>query len=223
MGLFGSNKDPEDLIYEAMSLMERRQPKIALSLFNKALKKEPKNTVALYNKGLALNQLKKYQDAISCFDQVIEINPKDAPSYNNRAIAMAEIGNLDGAMEYYDKSIKVDSKYAAAHYNKGVLLDRQLKHEDALECLEEAIKIEPKKDNPEKAITVFDKVLTKFGRNISVVYAMARSKAAINEVEESLSLLKEAAKQSKTIKTWAREDEIFEKFFDDPEFENIIR
>ena len=35
---------------------------------------------------------------------------------------------------------------------------------------------------------------------------------AINEVEESLSLLKEAAKQSKTIKTWAREDEIFEKF-----------
>ena len=56
-----------------------------------------------------------------------------------------------------------------------------------------------------------------------MVYAKSRSKAALNEIEESLSLLKEATKQSKIIKMWAREDEIFLKFFDDPEFESIVR
>ena len=75
----------------------------------------------------------------------------------------------------------------------------------------------------EKAIVVFDKVLVKFGRNINVVYAKARSKAALNEIEESLSLLKEAVKHSKTIKTWALEDELFGRFIDDPEFESIVR
>ena len=86
------------------------------------------------------------------------------------------------------------------------------KHERALNCFENVYRSNRNHldalfhtgvelahlDRHEKAITVFDKVLTKFGRNISVVYAMARSKAAINEVEESLSLLKEAAKQSVT-------------------------
>ena len=82
MGLFGGSKNSEDLIYEAISLLEQRQPKPAISLLKKALKNDPNNVTALYNQGLALNQIKKYQDAITCFDQVLEINPKDAPSYN---------------------------------------------------------------------------------------------------------------------------------------------
>ena len=76
MGLFGGSKNPEDLINSAMALMQRKQPKAALSLFKKSLKNDPENVIALYNQGLAFNQLKKYQDAISCFDKVIEINPK---------------------------------------------------------------------------------------------------------------------------------------------------
>ncbi|KAF6242459.1 hypothetical protein C6988_08375, partial [Nitrosopumilus sp. b1] len=68
MGLFGGKKeDPEDLIYQAMALLQKNQPKAAVGLFNKALKSEPKNTSALHNKGLALNQMKKYSDAITCF------------------------------------------------------------------------------------------------------------------------------------------------------------
>ena len=43
MGLFGSKEDPEDLIYQAMALLEKNQPKAAVGLFNKALNKSPKN------------------------------------------------------------------------------------------------------------------------------------------------------------------------------------
>ena len=67
MGLFGGSKNSEDLIYEAISLLEQRQPKPAISLLKKALKNDPNNVTALYNQGLALNQIKKYQDAITCF------------------------------------------------------------------------------------------------------------------------------------------------------------
>ena len=61
MILFGKPKEPEDVIYQAMSLLEKNQPKAAIVLFNQALKADPKNIEALYNKGLALNHIKKYQ------------------------------------------------------------------------------------------------------------------------------------------------------------------
>ena len=35
MGLFGGSKNSEDLIYEAISLLEQRQPKPAISLLKK--------------------------------------------------------------------------------------------------------------------------------------------------------------------------------------------
>ena len=54
MGLFGSKENSENLMYQAMSLMENNKAKAAVSLFNKVLKKDPKNIQALYNKGLAL-------------------------------------------------------------------------------------------------------------------------------------------------------------------------
>ena len=44
MGLFGSKEKPEDLMYNGMSLMEKNQPKGAISLFNKVLKQNEKMT-----------------------------------------------------------------------------------------------------------------------------------------------------------------------------------
>ena len=61
MILFGKAKEPEDVIYQAMSFLEKNHPKAAIVLFNQALKTDPKNIEALYNKGLALNQIKKYR------------------------------------------------------------------------------------------------------------------------------------------------------------------
>ena len=75
MGLFGSKEKPEDIMYNAMDMLEKNQPKAAISLFNKVLKQEPKNIEALLNKGLALNQIRKYSDAVTCFEKLIEINP----------------------------------------------------------------------------------------------------------------------------------------------------
>ena len=38
MGLFGKKEDPEDLMYQAMTFLEKNQPKAAVSLFKKVTK-----------------------------------------------------------------------------------------------------------------------------------------------------------------------------------------
>mgnify|MGYP003308907126 FL=1 len=65
MIFFASKEKTEDLLYQAMSFMEKKQPKAAIPIFKKITKQDPKNIEALYNQGLALNQLKKNQDAIT--------------------------------------------------------------------------------------------------------------------------------------------------------------
>ena len=61
MIFFTSKEKTEDLLYQAMSFMEKREPKSAISFFKKIIKQDPKNIDALYNQGIALNQLRKYE------------------------------------------------------------------------------------------------------------------------------------------------------------------
>jgi hypothetical protein len=47
--------------------------------------------------------------------------------------------------------------------------------------------------------------------------------AALERIEESLTLLGQAiAKDSKTIKKWAKQEKIFEKIFDDERFRKLV-
>ena len=48
MGLFGKKEDPEDLMYQAMTFLEKNQPKAAVSLFKKVTKIDPENVNAWY-------------------------------------------------------------------------------------------------------------------------------------------------------------------------------
>ena len=61
MGLFGSKEKPEDIKYNAMSMMGKNQPKAAVSLFNKVLKQNPSDIEALFNKGISIKSNKKIQ------------------------------------------------------------------------------------------------------------------------------------------------------------------
>ena len=76
---------------------------------------------AHYNRGIALNQIRKYSDAITCFDEALRLDPENV-ALNNKAIAMAELGDTDGAKLCYADAIKFDGRYAPAHFNLGVFL-----------------------------------------------------------------------------------------------------
>ena len=41
---------------------------------------------AWYNKGLALDNLNKYDEAIKAFDKAIEINPKYSAAWDNKGV-----------------------------------------------------------------------------------------------------------------------------------------
>ena len=129
--VFGKKTDPRELERQGMMMMRKNQPKAAAVLFGQAIKQDPNNRQAHYNRGIALNQIRKYSDAITCFDEALRLDPENVPALNNKAIAMAELGDTDGAKLCYADAIKFDGRYAPAHFNLRVLLDNLGEHEKA--------------------------------------------------------------------------------------------
>ena len=57
----------------------------------------------MYNKGLALGNLGKYQEAIEWYDKALKIDPNYVDALNNKGIALNNLGKYQEAIEWYDK------------------------------------------------------------------------------------------------------------------------
>jgi tetratricopeptide (TPR) repeat protein len=54
-----------------------------------------------FNKGYALIQLEKYEEAIECYDKAIKIEPNDALAWDTKGIALVNLGKNNEAIECY--------------------------------------------------------------------------------------------------------------------------
>jgi tetratricopeptide (TPR) repeat protein len=75
-------------------------------------------------KGLALNNLGKYNEAIEYYDKALQIDPKHAYPWNNKGNALNSLGKYEEAIKYIDKSLELNPDTADALYNKGLALNK---------------------------------------------------------------------------------------------------
>jgi tetratricopeptide (TPR) repeat protein len=58
---------------------------------------DPKNIIALFNKGVNCFNTKRFNDAINCFNRALLLNQNDNEIYYNRGLAKSMLGDKDGA------------------------------------------------------------------------------------------------------------------------------
>ena len=54
----------------------------------------PDDVPAWYNKGIALDNLGKYDEAIKAYDEAIKLDPNDAVAWNNKGVALFSLRSL---------------------------------------------------------------------------------------------------------------------------------
>ncbi len=108
----------------------------ALAWLEKAVIIDPEYASAYYNKGIALTNLERYDEAIKNFDKAIKVKPNHTNAYNNK-------GNTLGNPESFDKFLKMKPDHAGAYYGKGIALTNLERYDEALECFDKAIKVKP--------------------------------------------------------------------------------
>ena len=65
----------------------------------------PNYVDALNNKGSALDDLGKYDEAITWYDKALAVNPKYVDAFYNKGLALDDLGKYDEAITWYDKAL----------------------------------------------------------------------------------------------------------------------
>jgi tetratricopeptide (TPR) repeat protein len=68
---------------------------------------DPKCTDALHNKGYALDNLGKYDDAIACFDEAVILDVDNVAAIYSRSRSKAKKGDTGGSLVDLDKAKKL--------------------------------------------------------------------------------------------------------------------
>ncbi|MEM9006158.1 MAG: tetratricopeptide repeat protein [Cyanobacteria bacterium P01_F01_bin.86] len=94
----------------------------AIAAYDAALALQPDDPTALYNKGIALSNLGRYEVAIAAYDAALALQP-DAPSaLNNKGYALSNLGRYEAAIAAYDAALALQSDDPTALNNKGLAL-----------------------------------------------------------------------------------------------------
>jgi tetratricopeptide (TPR) repeat protein len=101
--------------------------KNALAYYDKSLEISENivtTLTTLFNRGLALHSMGRYQEAIETYDKVLKLYTKNANVFIGKGMALQSMGKLAEAVTWYDKALAIDSKNVDALANKGGALDK---------------------------------------------------------------------------------------------------
>ena len=95
-------------------------PQKAKDYWDKAIAANPKMAESYNNRGLALYNLERHQQAINDFSQAIRMKPKYAEAFNNRGNVYYALDQYQKAEADFNKSLELRPKYSKAHLNRGL-------------------------------------------------------------------------------------------------------
>lgn len=96
--------------------------KRALGAFNRAMKKDPKLSVARFGRGVAYAGLGRNDDAAEEFSATAELDAGDSSAHAFRAYVLIRAERADEARDAAAQAIRLDPRYADAHLPFGIAL-----------------------------------------------------------------------------------------------------
>ena len=111
--------------------------------YDQAIALKPDYAEAFNNRGIALKELKRLDDALASYDAAIALKPDYADAFYNRGNALQELKRLDDALASFDAAIALKPDYAEAFNNRGILLQELKRLDDALASYDKAITLKP--------------------------------------------------------------------------------
>lgn len=97
----------------------------------------------LCNLGLALDYLKRSQEAIACYEQAIALNGEDPLVLRNMGVAYFHQGRIVDALTCYEKALALNPGNPEVLYNMGVVHCHNDNIQGAIPCYAQATELKP--------------------------------------------------------------------------------
>jgi predicted O-linked N-acetylglucosamine transferase (SPINDLY family) len=123
--------------------LQTKNPELAEDFISRAIEVNANFPSAYSNRGMALKELKRFDDALASYDKAIALKPDYADALYNRGNTLKELKRLDDALASYDKAIAHNPERAEAFYNRGIVLQEVKRLDDALASYDKALTLKP--------------------------------------------------------------------------------
>lgn len=106
--------------HDGIFLANNKNYKEAIKKFTEAIKLNPNNADAYFQRGKAYYDLKNYKKAISDYTRAIELEPNKSILYSSRAFAYKKLENYEKAILDYTKAIELKPDESVLYYRRGL-------------------------------------------------------------------------------------------------------
>jgi protein O-GlcNAc transferase len=154
---------------------------------------------AHFNRGVTLQELKRFAEALASYDHALTVRPDYAEALCNRGVTLHDLKRFAEALASYDRAITVRPDYVEALCNRGNTLQELTRFTEALASYDRALTVRPdyaealsNRGNTLKELMRFEEALASFDRALAVRpdYAEALSNRGVTLLE--LTRLEEA-------------------------------
>jgi predicted O-linked N-acetylglucosamine transferase (SPINDLY family) len=115
----------------------------AVRQIDAALRINPDVAAAHNNRGNALKDLGRPEEALASFERAIALKPDYAEAFYNRGNTLRELERFADAVASYDRAIALRPDYAAAFSNRGSALKELERFDEALASYDRATALKP--------------------------------------------------------------------------------
>ncbi len=154
--------------------------------YNKVIRIDPKQPLALHMLGVIALQVNKNDVAVALIKKALAIKPDFADAYSNLGVAHKRLGNLDAAAASYRKAIGIKPDYSEAHSNLGNALSDFGKMDEAVASYRRALSL--KTDNVD-ALSNLGVALEMLGKHDEAIASLRKAIAIKPDYAEAHSNL----------------------------------
>ncbi|HEY9607927.1 tetratricopeptide repeat protein [Allocoleopsis sp.] len=174
----------------------------AFFAFDQAIQLKSDFSDAWFNRGLALFNLKRYEESVASFDRVIQLKPDIAEVWLFRGSALGELQRYAEALVCCDRAIQLKPELIECWSVRGIMFAKLQQYEEAFAAIEQAIQQKP--DNP------------------SGWYGKAGCAALQGNVELAIKNLKWTVELDSKYREVAKTDANFDAIREDERFQQLI-
>ncbi len=111
----------------------------AIDFFTKSIANKPTFDKALYNRAVALTQVKRYAEAYADINNAIRISPQNPETYFTKSLIFFAENKKDSQTVALNKCLAIKYGHAEANYYKGLLQYEAGEYKAAVSCYDKAI------------------------------------------------------------------------------------
>jgi tetratricopeptide (TPR) repeat protein len=117
-----------------MVLMDSGRQEEAKCMFERLLKENPQDALALHNLGRIAQAAGEEEEAISLLQRAASAKQDLAPIYSDLAVSLHRTGLFVGALAALERALCIDPSFSTAHDNRGVVLYDLRRFKEAMDA-----------------------------------------------------------------------------------------